>query len=163
MKTDRYKQNAAENWNNGINLGVTAVCKKSLVVLILCIQFLKSKRTLIGFFKTTLLFSTQHWTKRVSDWYPDSKPAILCSYSTMLHAEHMSSKYQFYSLWFDMTVAQSQELTASKKSMLIIKPSRLSELKDESLYKWTGKVWTFRKKTKKIKFIKWQDKIMKCK
>ena len=34
-----------------------------------------------------------------------------------------------------MTVARSQELTASKKSMLISKPSRLSELKDESLYK----------------------------
>jgi hypothetical protein len=33
--------------------------------------------------------------------------------------------------------------------MLIIKPSKLSELKEESLYKWTGKVWTFRKKTKK--------------
>lgn len=60
MKTDHYIQNVAENGYNGINLGVTVVCKKSLVVLILCIQFLKSKRTLIAFFKTTLLFSTQH-------------------------------------------------------------------------------------------------------
>ena len=32
------------------------------------------------------------------------KSSCLCSYSWMLHAQQRSNKYQFYSLWFDLTL-----------------------------------------------------------
>ena len=38
--------------------------------------------------------------------YPDSEPTSLCSFSLMLRAELKSNKYQFYSVWFDPTVAR---------------------------------------------------------
>jgi hypothetical protein len=34
--------------------------------------------------------------------FPDYEPTSLCSYLLMQHAKQRSSKYQFYSLWFDL-------------------------------------------------------------
>ena len=46
--------------------------------------------------------------------YPNSEPTSHCSYSFMLHAEPRCSKYQFYSLWLDLTEAWSHNLPHSR-------------------------------------------------
>jgi len=43
-------------------------------------------------------------------------PSQLCSFSLMLRAYRRSSKYQFYSLWFDPLGAQTHDLTHSKRA-----------------------------------------------
>ena len=47
--------------------------------------------------------------------YPDSKPTSLDSFSLMLNAYLRSSKYQFYSSWFDPTGARTHDLPHSTK------------------------------------------------
>ena len=52
-------------------------------------------------------------------YYPDSKTTSLLSYSPMFHAQQRKNKYQFYSVWFDLTGS-----TTIKTSMLTLAPLR---------------------------------------
>ena len=54
--------------------------------------------------------------------YPDSEPSSLSSYSMKLRAKRRSSKYQFYSLWFDPTGARTHILPHSRRARLTITP-----------------------------------------
>ena len=42
--------------------------------------------------------------------YPDSVPTSVCSYTLLLYAQRRSSKYQYYSLWFDLTGARAHNI-----------------------------------------------------
>jgi len=58
-------------------------------------------------------------------YYPDSEPCIinLCSYSLMLRVGRSSSKYLFYSLWFD-TTAIPRSTTVEGSTPTITPPMR---------------------------------------
>ena len=61
--------------------------------------------------------------------YLDSEPTSLCSYTLVLCTYRRSSKYQFYSLWFDQTGAQTHDLpTLEASTLTIIPPKRLGQV-----------------------------------
>ena len=48
--------------------------------------------------------------------YPDSDPNRLSSFSLMLHAKPRSNKFQFYSLWIDASMIQTQDVPHSRQA-----------------------------------------------
>ena len=48
--------------------------------------------------------------------YSDSEPTNLCSFSFMLCAQRRSNKYQFLSLWFDLTGVPIYDLLHSRRA-----------------------------------------------
>jgi hypothetical protein len=57
--------------------------------------------------------------------FPDYEPTSLCSYLLMQHAKQRSSKYQFYSLWFDLKLFFTDFETMSSSKSFTTKRCRL--------------------------------------
>ena len=68
------------------------------------------------------LYQKNTLTRSTQTHYSDQVPTSLCSLSLVLCAQRRSNKYQFYSLWFDLTWAQIHNLPHLEASTLTVTP-----------------------------------------